>query len=237
MVKTPDQRARLMSFYSELFGWMWEVGMQETDFYSLARHAGRPVIGLGQNEMGAGHLVTYFATEDIDASATLAVQLGGEVLLGPLRVMDLGRTAVVVDPVGVVHGLWQPLSLQGFGVVDEVSSPGWFDHASPDPARAAQYYEKLTGCAIHEPDPGTRILQVGDQWLASISYDQIPGRRAQWNPIFIVDSLAISRETVRNLGGTVIVEEMPVLGSSISVFVEPVMNTTLTVAQAPSESA
>ena len=78
-----------------------------------------------------------------------------------------------------------------------------------------------------------KILANGDQWFASVSHDQVPGGRpAQWNAIYVADSLERVRDTVRTLGGTVLLEEMPVPGSTITVFAEPVMNGVVTVMQA-----
>jgi predicted enzyme related to lactoylglutathione lyase len=237
MVKTSDQQSQLMSFYSELFGWIWDFGGEDTGFYSIAHHDGRPVFGLGRNSTGEGRMVTYFSTKDMQESLALVERLGGAVFFGPLKVMERGWTALVTDTVGAVHGLWQPISFEGMGVAYEPGAPGWFDHVSGDPVRAAAYYRDLTGHAVLEPEPGMRILHTPEQWFASVSYDQIAGRAPQWSPIFVVQSLARCREAVRSLGGTVILEEMPVPGSFISVFLEPVMNTGVTVMAAGSESA
>ncbi len=232
MVKTSEQRERLMSFYSSLFEWTWDVGAEEIGFYSIAQHAGRPVMGLGQSPAGEGHMVTYFSTDDIEASAKKATELGGNVFMPPMQVMDLGSMSLALDPTGAVHGLWQPKSFAGFGVVYEANSPGWFDHVSKDPDLAASYYSGLTGHPVIEPEPGMKILQAGDQWFASISYDQLEDRPSQWNPIYVADSLQRIRDLVSEMGGTVVLEEMPVPGSAITVVVEPVMGTFVTVMKA-----
>jgi hypothetical protein len=74
-----------------------------------------------------------------------------------------------------------------------------------------------------------RVLMNGDQWFASISHDHAGRDSTQWNPIFVTDSLARVRDLVRSLGATVVLEEMEVPGSAISVFVEPVMQTAITI--------
>jgi predicted enzyme related to lactoylglutathione lyase len=66
-----------------------------------------------------------------------------------------------------------------------------------------------------------------------VSQNQIPERpAAQWNSLYVVETLAAAREKVRELGGTVVMEEMPVPGSAICVFIEPVMNTAITIMEA-----
>ena len=109
-------------------------------------------------------------------------------------------------------------------------------HSSNDPESALTYYEGLLGHSVIEPSPGIKVLVAGGQWFASISTNMVPERSAgQWNPIYIVDELADMRDKVRSLGATVVLEEMPVPGSAISVFVEPVMNTAVTVMGAGSQ--
>jgi hypothetical protein len=230
MVETTEQRDALMSFFTSLYGWTWEVGDENMGYYSIASSDGAPVMGLGQGPGGAGAMVPYFATDDIDATAAKAAELGGTVFMGPMEVPGAGKMALVSDPTGAVHGLWQGGDFKGFGVAYEANAPGWFDHASSDPATAATYYQGLTGHSIIEPEPGMRVLTAGEQWFASISENQVPERpAAQWNPIYVVDTLAAARAKVSDNGGTILLEEMPVPGSAISVFVEPVMNTAITI--------
>jgi predicted enzyme related to lactoylglutathione lyase len=229
-VETIEHRDALMAFYTSLYGWTWDVGGSEMGHYSIAQLDGAPVFGLGVGTGGAGAMVPYFATDDINASAAKVAESGGTVFMGPMEVPGAGTMALVTDPTGAVHGLWQAGNFTGFGVAYEPKAPGWFDHASSDPAAAAAYYESLTGHSLIEPQPGMQVLSAGEQWFASFSENQVPERtQAQWNPIYVVETLEAARNKVRELGGTIILEEMPVPGSAISVFVEPVMNTAVTI--------
>ncbi|HUY43980.1 MAG TPA: hypothetical protein VMU98_09480 [Acidimicrobiales bacterium] len=45
----------------------------------------------------------------------------------------------------------------------------------------------------------------------------------------MVDTLEAARNEVHELGGTIVLEEIPVPTSAISAFTEPVMNTTVTI--------
>ena len=229
-VETSEQREGLADFYTALFGWTWDVGSEDMGYYSIASHDGRAVMGLGQGQGGNGGFTTYFATEDIERSAARATELGASIDLGPMRVFDVGSMAILADPVGARHGLWQAGTFSGFGVAYEPGAPGWFDHASSDPARAAAYYTALTGHDLVDSDNDEmRVLQAGERWFASVSQDETPGRSAQWNPVYVVASLPALRDRVRELGATVVLEETAVPGSAISVFVEPIMGAALTV--------
>jgi uncharacterized protein len=230
VVDNTEQREALMAFYTSLYGWTWEVGDEQMGYYSIANLDGAPVMGLAQGEGGAGQMTPYFATEDIHASVAKVAELGGTVAMGPMEIPGAGIMAIATDPTGALHGLWQAGEFSGFGVAYEANAPGWFDHASDDPAAAATYYEALTGHSVIEPSPGMRVLSAGEQWFASVSQNQVPERPvAQWNSIYVVEKLEAARNKIRELGGTVVLEEMPVPGSAISVFIEPVMHTAVTI--------
>ena len=119
MVETTEQREALMSFYSSLYGWTWEVGGENMGYYSIAHSEGAPVMGLGQGPGGHGAMVPYFLTDDISASAETAAELGATVFMGPMEVPGAGIMALVTDPTGAVHGLWQEGEFKGFGVAYE----------------------------------------------------------------------------------------------------------------------
>jgi len=61
-------------------------------------------------------MVPYFLTDDISASAETAAELGATVFMGPMEVPGAGIMALVTDPTGAVHGLWQEGEFKGFGV-------------------------------------------------------------------------------------------------------------------------
>ncbi|MGA7836143.1 MAG: VOC family protein [Acidimicrobiales bacterium] len=227
MVETDDEHQATRAFLSTLFDWTWELGGPEMGGYSLALSGGLPVLGLGKTDGVHGAATTYFSTSDIDDAIVRATDGGATTLMPRMDVMDLGSMAVLVDPVGAVFGLWQPGSFHGFGVMHEENAAGWFDHSSADADRAAEFYLKLSGHQLTSPGENMRVLANGDAWYAS--FTQVDGAPAQWNPIYVVDSLERAREVVTRHGGAILVEEMPVPGSAICVFTEPVNGTTMTV--------
>jgi predicted enzyme related to lactoylglutathione lyase len=231
MVETPEQHHDLRAFLSALFDWTWDLGGPEMGYYSRAMHDNAPVFGLGQGEGARGVATTYFSTTSIDATVAQAIKLGASVTMPVMAVMDLGTMAILLDPAGAKFGLWQPGTFQGFGVAYEANAPGWFDHSSSEPDVAGQFYSSLAGHQLTSPESSMRILQNGDQWYASVSQSQA-GDTPQWKPIYVVDSLKRIHEVVPRHGGAIIIEEMPVPGSVISVFSEPVNGTLMTVMQA-----
>lgn len=228
VVATREQHEQLRAFLSSLFDWSWELGGPESGYYSNALHDGAPVMGLAVRDGARGEVTTYFATNDVAASLARAEQLGARVSLPVTSIMDLGAMALVVDPTGAAVGLWQPGTFAGFGAAFEINAPGWFDHVSPDPEGAAHFYSGLTGHATTSPEEGVRVLQRGDRWFASLSLAPRDAP-ARWNPIMVVDTLARVREAVPRRGGTILIDEIPVLGGAVCVFTEPVNGTAITV--------
>lgn len=229
-VSTKQAREGLIAFYSDLFGWSFDVNTPETGFYSIARHNGKAVLGIGEQPDGQGSWVTYFSTPDIEAACARAKAEGANVFFPPMQVMDVGWMAIVMDPTGVVHGFWQPITFPGFEIQYEPYTSGWFDHVSGDTQRAAKYYSKILGKEITAAaQEGMQILQRGDQWFASFSDIDSNNPTPQWTPILIVESLDTFRNRVRELGGTIIAEEIPVPGSAISIFQDPIIGGYMTV--------
>jgi uncharacterized protein len=228
MVANEEEHHDTRAFLSALFDWTWELGAPETGFYAMAQVDGAPVLGLGQMPEATGAMTTYFATSSIEDALGKATAAGATVVMPAMTVMDAGAMAVLLDPSGATYGLWQPDQFSGFGVMYEPNAPGWFDHVSSDPQRDGEFYESVSGHQLTAMDGDMRILQNGEQWYASVSYAQ-DGEKAQWKPIFVVDSLARIHETVPRHGGAIVIPEMPVPGSTICVFSEPVNGTLMTV--------
>jgi uncharacterized protein len=229
MVETEEEHQAKRAFLSALFDWTWQVGGPEMGFYSLAISQDQPVLGLGRTDGAHGVTNTYFSTPNIDDSIARASDGGATVAMPRMDVMDLGSMAILIDPVGATFGLWQPGTFHGFGVMHEVNAPGWFDESSKDPERAAEFYTKWSGHQLTSPSPGDgmNVLTNGDQWYASLS--KVEGQPARWNPIYVVDSLERAREVITRHGGAIIVEEMPVPGSAICIFTEPVNGANMTI--------
>src|ERR1700685_2011194 len=97
-------------FYASLFGWSIEQGPPEVGGYSMARLEGRNVAAIGPI-MGPPETPsswsTYFAVSDADAAAARVTSAGGQLIAGPMDVMEAGRLVVASDVTGAVFGLWQ----------------------------------------------------------------------------------------------------------------------------------
>ena len=228
IVSNSADRLALIDFYSELFDWQFDLGTPEMGYYSIAKSKGEPVLGIGEQDEGNGAWITYFTSENIEEDSKKAGENGAQIVVPPMQIMNLGWMSLIVDPSNAVYGLWQPIEFHGFGVMYEPNSLGWFDHVSESVQPIVDFYTTVLGVgSLNEGE--MKILTNGDQWFASITYGEKPEHTPQWMPVFVVDSLDRIRSKVRELGGEIIVEEMPVPGSAISVFREPIKNAYITV--------
>lgn len=229
-VSSRGEREALIDFYSKVFGWTFNVMGAETGFYSIAVLDGESILAIGEQTGGQGNWVTFFATPNIVKSASLVIENGGELILPPMQVMEFGWKALAKDPSGVVHAFWQAIGHQGFGAMNEPNTLGWFDHVSENPEGNSHYYRNVLANGVDVLTEGDmRVLRKGETWFASMSYGDISEQTPQWMPVVVVDSLDRIKNVVCELGGVIIVEEMEVPGSSIAIFRDPIVGTSLTI--------
>jgi len=104
---TPDAKAAV-AFYEKAFGFShdaMDMGPQGT-YYVLKDVAGKMRAGVMQQPPGmvvTAHWLPYVHVADCDASVAKARQLGAkEIIVAPTDIPDIGRFAVILDPVGAV---------------------------------------------------------------------------------------------------------------------------------------
>lgn len=119
MSRDPEASER---FYREVAGLTARTLGAGAGDYRLLVAGDRPIGGLTGNRPDsdvwpsggpAGHWVGYLASDDVDAAARRATELGGTVLLGPLDIPGTGRVAVLRDPDEATFGLFQPQAREG----------------------------------------------------------------------------------------------------------------------------
>jgi predicted enzyme related to lactoylglutathione lyase len=96
-------------FYTEVFGWTAQPVDMGDGSYTMFKRAGDiDVGGASKVQEGAPSAwVPYIATDDIDATASRAKELGGTVKHEPTDIPNMGRFAIIKDPAGGVFGLWK----------------------------------------------------------------------------------------------------------------------------------
>lgn len=207
--------ARARAFYGELLGWDVEDPGPDYGGYVNFTRGGSMVAGCMGSAGGdspSDQWTVYLSTRDARATAAAAEAHGGTVVVAPMEVMELGTMAVVGDADGAGIGLWQPALHTGFGVIDEVGAPGWFELHTRHYDDAVGFYRDVFGWETHTAadEPGFRYttLLEGEQQRAGI-IDASPflpaGAPSQWFVYFRVADADAALATVTALGGTVLV--------------------------------
>ncbi|MDD2761632.1 MAG: VOC family protein [Methylomonas sp.] len=95
-------------FYGKLFNWALEpapISTPEME-YTLVKYASEPSGGMMKIPASAEGMApqwgVYVTVDDVDATAKLAVELGGKICLPPQDIPQVGRFCVVQDPQGAV---------------------------------------------------------------------------------------------------------------------------------------
>lgn len=157
---TSDIR-KAISFYSGQFGWDVRQGGPEAGGYSMAQLDGKNVAGIGPVMGPPGtpsDWSTYFAATDADAAAARITSAGGQVLMGPMDVMDAGRMLVATDVTGARFGVWQAGNHTGIQVANVPGAFTWGEHMSRDFEGAKAFYAAVFG------------YEYGDMSSAGFSY-------------------------------------------------------------------
>jgi len=110
---TVTNAIEIRDFYRKIIGWDCvpeDMGGYE-DYHMILPSTGNSVAGIchargGNVDMPPVWLV-YITVEDVDKSAKMCQDLGGEVVVGPGQ-MGGGRFCVIRDPAGAMCALYRP---------------------------------------------------------------------------------------------------------------------------------
>jgi hypothetical protein len=95
-------------FYTKLFGWQSQVQDMDGTPYTLFIDGDQKAGMMQMTEEWGNmppHWLVYFAVADCDRSAEKAKELGGQVVVPPTDIPQMGRFAIVQDPQGVGFGI------------------------------------------------------------------------------------------------------------------------------------
>src|SRR5215218_7004953 len=96
------------AFYTSAFDWEYRDNpIGDGSVYSTALRDGRDVGALYASDQPP-HWNCYVTVESADATAARASELGATVAAQAFDIFDVGRMAVIVDPVGAALCLWEP---------------------------------------------------------------------------------------------------------------------------------
>src|SRR5580693_10504652 len=109
------------AFYQSLFGWdVFDTG-PDGGGYRMCSIGGRPVAGIGaQASPDSGtYWTTYLASDNADLTAAEIKAAGGQVMMEPFDVLDVGRMFIAADPGGAMFGVWEARTHTGIRLANE----------------------------------------------------------------------------------------------------------------------
>ncbi len=224
---SPDPQ-RTADFYAALFGWECPEGPPETGGYRVCHIGGRPVAGLGpaQNP-GPPVWATYIDVADAAATAEKVTAAGGQVILEPMAVLDVGTMAVFTDSIGAFFSVWQAGTHPGAGLVNEPGTWSWSELLTTDVAASIAFYSTVFGWGA---------VTQGDGPMAYTEW-QVDGRSVggmmpkppmmpaevppHWSVYFAVADTDAALVRIAELGGSVIMPAMDIEPGRFAVVAEP----------------
>ena len=211
------------AFYTGLFGWDTEDNpVPEGGVYTMLLKGAKPVGALSatQQEGQPPAWNSYVTVESADASAAAANEHGGTVVMEAFDVMDVGRMALVQDPTGAFFAVWEPRASIGAQRVNEPGALTLNQLNTSDPERAEEFYSGVFGWRFDQ-------VAEGDQpYWGIYNGDRLNGGMMKqppdsWLVYFGSEDVDADAERIRELGGQLMVEPMPVPGGRILVAADP----------------
>lgn len=157
------------SFYGDVLGWTYGETSSEFGNYTQAYANGKAVAAVvppmpGQE--GTSQWCLYFATRDAAATAARIRDNGGEVLMEPMQVGDFGTMCLARDPGGVVFGLWQAGTHEGFEAMAEPGAYCWAEIFTREPEKSDAFFPAVFSYRSKkfvEEEMDFRIYDLGDR--------------------------------------------------------------------------
>jgi hypothetical protein len=201
------------AFYSGMFGWEIFDGPPEAGGYSMCQIDGRQVAGIGP-KMGPADMptfwTTYIATDDADQTVAKIEAAGGQLIMGPMDVMDAGRMFVATDPGGAIFGVWQARAHTGVQLANEPGSLAWSENMSRNYEANKAFYAAVFGYQFGDISAegfkySTLDLDGGPVGgIGEISADQPAEMPAYWGTYFAVADTDAAVDKAVELGGSVV---------------------------------
>ena len=210
------------AFYTSLFGWDAEDSpIPEGGVYTMLLKAGKPVAALSAAREGQPSAWNAYVTvESADDTAAAAGERGGVVVMEAFDVMDVGRMAVVQDPTGAFFAVWEPRASIGAERVNEPGALTLNQLNTSNAERAQEFYEGVFGWRFESVEGGDMPywgIYEGDR-LNGGMMEQSP---SAWLVYFGSESVDDDAGRIRELGGELLIEPMPVPGGRILVARDP----------------
>lgn len=202
-------------FYSDLFGWRWRQGDDETAGYTLALLDGYPVAGISRRPFGASvssMWTTYLRAENLDTTCRSIKRNGGRPLGRATELRSLARSCIAIDPGGSYFGVWEPGLLPGCGLLDRPATLTWNELTTRSYDRVQEFHSKVFEVGFideteddgprwatsytHDGNPAYGVAEIGPEWPADLP--------PHWVASFATDNIVASVARALALGATLL---------------------------------
>jgi len=154
---------------------------------------------------------------------------GGQVIVAPMDVMDVGRMAVFLDSGGGAISVWQPKAHRGAQLANEPGSFCWNELDTRDVAAARAFYPAVFGWDVHESGPqgGPNEYyewQVGGKSIGAMMPmpDLVPAEVPSfWLSYFAVADTDATVARLAELGGSVLMPPADIPAGRFSIVAGP----------------
>lgn len=207
--------AAASEFYSALFD--WSCATQDTQggppygIFNLGEHQ---IAGIGEmdEEMKSSGMPpmwnSYINVDGIESVVEQVGQLGGNVIVPVMQVMDAGKLAFIQEPSGGICALWEKGNHIGATLCNDTGAFCWNELATREIDKAKTFFQDLLGWTYdkNEQSPAEYyIIKNGDRMNGGImamdeSWGEIP---SHWTVYFSVADVNASTEKLKALGGKV----------------------------------
>ncbi|GGX34274.1 VOC family protein [Streptomyces lomondensis] len=157
------------SFYGDVLGWTFAEASTEFGNYTEAYANGKAaaaVVPPMPGQEGLSQWCLYFASQDAAGTAARIRDHGGDVLMEPMRVGDFGTMCLARDPSGVVFGVWQAGTHEGFEVMAEPGGYVWAEVFTREPEKSDAFFPAVFSYrqrTMEHEEMDFRIYDLGDR--------------------------------------------------------------------------
>ncbi len=164
----PDLEAA-KNFYGEVLGWTFGESSSEYGNYTQCYKDGKAVAAVvppmpGQESHAQWCL--YFASRDAAATAAQIRDAGGEMLMEPMQVGEFGTMCLARDPGGVLFGVWQGGTHEGFQLMGEPGAYCWAEIFTRETGASDTFFPTVFSYAAKQMDDDAvdfRVFELGDR--------------------------------------------------------------------------
>lgn len=197
------------SFYGDVLGWTFGEASSQYGNYTQAFADGKAVAAVvppmpGQEGQSAWCL--YLSSPDVAATAAKIRDNGGELLMEPMQVGEFGSMLLARDPGGVVFGVWQAGTHEGFEAKGVPGAYCWGEVFTRKPAKADAFFPAVFPYSVKRIEDDAidfKLFKLGDETVLGRmkiqDADFPPGVPPYLNVYFTVDDCdtAVAKATER----------------------------------------